>query len=184
MTGNTVYCHIYGWRQPSCQCVTGLPLVIKITDQTQMNKLLKKTTGNDLLPKETAKSGIKKTDKACMRLREMGGVLFSNSISIVTVKTKARTKENYLLNYWGSWHTCCLCSVLEWKICLRIIYSSAPFFSFPQQYTEAFGGRIPNDKYCAFIKSWGKIFTTQKKCIRPYALFTFSWDSGIQGYVM
>lgn len=31
----------------------------------------------------------------------MGGVLFSNSISIVTVKTKARTKENYLLNYLG-----------------------------------------------------------------------------------
>lgn len=52
VTGN---CHIYGWRRPSCQCVTGLVLVIKITGLTQMKRSLKKTTGNDLMLKETAR---------------------------------------------------------------------------------------------------------------------------------
>ena len=39
------------------------------------------------------------------------GLYLATSISTFTLKTKGRTKEKYLLNYWGSWHTCFLCCV-------------------------------------------------------------------------
>lgn len=62
--------------------------------------------------RETAK--VKKKDRRTRRgVGRWEGPYLATSISTFALKTKGRTKEKYLLNYCGSWHTCFLSSVLE-----------------------------------------------------------------------
>lgn len=88
-----------------------------------------------------------------MRLREMGGVLFSNFYFHTHSENKGKNKRKVPLELLGELAYLLSVRSVEIKDLSANNLFQCSLFSIPQQYTEAFGGRILNDKYCAFIKS-------------------------------
>lgn len=98
-----------------------------------------------------------------MRLWEMGGVLFSNFYFHSHSENKGKNKRKVPLESLGE--LAYLLSVLS--VGMKDLSANNLFqcslFSIHHQYTEAFGGRIPNDKYCTFIKRLREdIYYTEK----------------------